>query len=172
MMESLSEWLTQTELSRFLSDTTQFSTWLIVPLSQTIHILGVAFVMISIAMLNLRLLGVAGGRQSFAQLTSQLTPWIWGALLVLLVTGVVQTIAEPGRELLNIGFQVKMVLLVGVVAITLFYSQTVKKDPGYWERSRERQRKAHMLAGLSLVAWVVIASAGRMIAYLDMRTEF
>lgn len=170
MLKGFSDWLTQTPLSLFLADTTQFSTWLIIPLSQTIHILAVSIVMISVAMLNLRLLGVAGHRDNFAQLTAQLMPWIWSALAVLLLTGALQAIAEPGREILNIGFQVKMALLLMVVAITFGYARTIRDDARYWDRSPERRMSARVLAAISLVLWIGIAAAGRLIAYLDMRT--
>ena len=58
MLEGFSEWLSSTPVNAFLADTTKLSTWLIVPMSQTIHIVGVAVVMIAVGMLNLRLLGV------------------------------------------------------------------------------------------------------------------
>src|SRR5579864_9142685 len=166
MLEGFTEWLTGTEASGVFSDTTQFATWLIIPVSQCIHLICVAIVMISVGVLNLKLLGVAGTRQTFAQLAGHLMPWIWAALTVLFITGTVQTVAEPGRELLNIGFKTKMVLLVCAVAITLIYENTARKDPNYWERSTERRKKAQALASISLVMWIGIAAAGRLIAYL------
>jgi hypothetical protein len=96
-------------------------------------------------------------------------PWIWSALTILFITGTIQTIAEPGRELLNLGFKTKMVLLTITVAITLLYERTIKKDPNYWEHSLERRKIAHVLATVSLVAWIGIVTAGRLIAYMDMR---
>jgi hypothetical protein len=169
MLEGFIEWLEVTPLSLVLSDTTNFWTWLIIPVSQCIHIVCVAIVMISVGILNLRLLGIAGTRQSFAQLAAHLMPWIWSALTILFITGTIQTIAEPGRELLNVGFKTKMVLLTMTVAITLVYERTVKKDPNYWEHSLERRKMAHVLATVSLVAWIGIVTAGRLIAYMDMR---
>ena len=80
-----------------------------------------------------------------------------------------QTIAEPGRELLNVSFRIKMVLLLITVAITIFYEHAVKGDPNYWEHSLERRKMARMLASFSMVLWFGIAAAGRLIAYLDMR---
>lgn len=171
MLEGFSEWLTNTPVNAFLADTTRMSTWLIVPMSQTIHIVGVAVVMIAVGMLNLRLLGVGVTRQSFAQMSAQYMPWLWGAMIVLLFTGVVQTVAEPGREILNVGFRIKIVLLAIVVAITALYEQRVKSDPNYWDASSARKKTAYKLASLSLVLWVGIAIAGRMIAYMDMRLE-
>src|SRR5882672_9010930 len=121
MLEGFAEWLEVTPLSMVLSDTTNFWTWLIIPVSQCIHIVCVAIVMMSVGILNLRLLGIAGTRQSFASLAGHLMPWIWTALTILFITGTIQTIAEPGRELLNIGFKTKMVLLAFTVIVTLVY---------------------------------------------------
>lgn len=166
MLEQFSEWLNQTQLSATLADTTHLSTWLIIPLSQCIHILGVAVVMISVGVLNLHILGIVGRRLTFAQLAGHLIPWVWGALIVLLITGTLQTIAEPGRELMNIAFRVKMVMLLITAGITLVYQITVRKDPFYWEYSPQRRQAARMLATISLTLWVGMVAAGRLIAYL------
>jgi hypothetical protein len=56
MLQELSDWLEQTALHTIFADTTRLETWLIIPLSQTIHIMGVAVVMTAIGMLNLQLL--------------------------------------------------------------------------------------------------------------------
>jgi hypothetical protein len=165
MLEDFSQWLTHTPLSTSLADTTHLSTWLIIPVSQSIHILSVAVVMISVGVLNLHLLGIVRTRQTFAQLASHLIPWIWGALVVLFITGAIQTIAEPGRELLNVSFRVKMLMLLMTVGVILIYQVTVRKDPNYWEHSPQRRQTARMLATISLVLWVGIAAAGRLIAY-------
>jgi len=172
MLQALSDWLTQTPLHEVFSDTTRLETWLIIPISQTVHILGVAIVMIAIGMLNLRLLGVRVTRQSFANLSARWMPWIWSAMVVLFITGAVQTIAEPTRELMNYTFRIKIVMLLVAVAITVFYRAQVKKDAKYWERSGERRTLAYALASVSLVLWLGIVAAGRLIAYVGRIDEF
>ena len=166
MLLDLSEWLEQTALHTFFADTTRLETWLIIPLSQTIHILGVAVVMTAVGTLNLQLLGVRVTKQSFAEFSAGWMPWIWAAMAALLLTGVIQTIAEPTRELMNNTFRIKIILLVIVMAITVLYRMQVKKDPGYWQRSGERRAAAYALASLSLVLWLGIVAAGRLIAYV------
>jgi uncharacterized membrane protein len=168
MLQQLTDWLNQSYLNVLFSDTTHLSTWLIIPISQSMHIFAVAIVMISVGILNLRLLRVAGTNQPFAGLTERFMPWIWTALLILLATGVVQTIAEPNRELMNVTFRLKMILLVIVVAITAVYQRSVTKDPLYWERSPDRLRVSRFLAGFSLALWLGILAAGRFIAYFDI----
>lgn len=171
MFQGFVEWLEQSPASQFLSDTTGFWTWLIIPMSQCVHIVSIGMLLICVGILNFRLLGLGSDRRSFAQLASALMPWIWTCLIVLFLTGVVQTVAEPGRELLNIGFKVKMLLLLTVVAITVFYERSVRNDPQYWEHSPERRRMGRLLASVSLILWVGVAASGRLIAYLDMRHE-
>ena len=165
MLQEFSDWLSQSSLTALFSDTTHIETWLIIPVSQSLHILGVAIIMISVGMLNLQLLGVGVSRQSFGKLCRQLVPWIWAALILLLITGVVQTIAEPTREIMNITFRTKMVMLLVTIAITALYQIRVNKDLTYWERSPERQNLGRLLASVSLVLWVGILAAGRVIAY-------
>ncbi len=169
MFQGFVEWLEQTPASQFLSDTTGFWTWLIIPVSQCIHITSIALLMISVGMLNLKLLGLNSSRQTFAQLAETLMPWIWSSLAVLFLTGTLQTVAEPGRELLNIGFKVKMVLLAVAVLLTVVYQRSINRDPQYWEFSPQRRRTGQLLASVSLILWIGIATSGRLIAYLDMR---
>jgi hypothetical protein len=173
MFQDLSDWLVQTSLHAVFSDTTRLETWLIIPISQTVHILGVAIVMIAVGMLNLQLLGVRVTRQqSFAENSAWWMPWISVAMAVLFITGVVQTIAEPTREIMNNMFRIKIVLLLIVVGITVMYRVNVRKDPKYWERSGERRALGYVLASLSLVLWLGIVAAGRLIAYIGAIEEF
>jgi uncharacterized membrane protein len=166
MLQEISDWLAQSYLNAIFTDTNHLETWLIIPVSQTVHILGVAIIMIAVGMLNLRLVGIGASRQSFAGLSAQLVPWIWTGMALLVISGVVQTIAEPTRELMNNSFRVKMVMLLITVAITVLYQVQIKKDPSYWERSQERQNLARVLATVSLALWIGIATAGRLIAYV------
>ena len=164
MLQELSDWLAHSQLNALFSDTTRLETWLIIPLSQSVHILGIAIVMIAVGMLNLQLLGFRVTRLSFAEHTARWMPWIWTAMAVLLVTGVVQTIAEPTREIMNYTFRIKMIMLAIVLAITIAYRMQVKKDAKYW--SGKRQGLARSLASLSLVLWLGIIAAGRLVAYV------
>jgi uncharacterized membrane protein SirB2 len=157
MIESFCNWLSNTSVSL----TIQTVMW-VIPAVQTVHILCVAIVMSSMAMLDLRLLGVSGRRQSISQMVSRFVPWVWGALPVLLTSGIILIIGEPSRELLNPYFRAKMVMLATVIVITFVVQRRNKKDANYWEG----RRAAAAWTGLaSLLLWVGIVTAGRWIAY-------
>jgi uncharacterized membrane protein SirB2 len=157
MIQSFCDWLSNTSVSL----TIQTIVW-IIPAVQTIHILCVAIVMSCMAMLDLRLIGVAGRRQPVSRMVSRFVPWVWGALPVLLTTGSILIIGEPSRELLNPYFRAKMAMLATVIVITFFVQRQNRKNPNYWEA----RKAAAALAGLaSLLLWVGIVTAGRWIAY-------
>jgi hypothetical protein len=160
MLTSLADWLTGSSLNIVLSDTR------LVAASQSVHILAVAIAMMSVAMINLRLLGLAGTRQTSAKVIEQLMPWVWASLAVLLLTGMLQTIAEPARELLSRTFWFKMSMLAVAVLIAAIYQRAMRKDDHYWEASRDRRNTARALATVSLFLWVAIVAAGRLIAYI------
>jgi len=157
MIESFCDWLANTSLSL----TIQTVMW-IIPAVQTVHILCVAIVMSCMAMMDLRLIGVAGRKYSISRTVGRFVPWVWGALPVLLTTGVILIIGEPSRELLNPYFRAKMAFLLVVTLITFFVQRQNKKDATYWEA---RRVAAALTGALSLLLWVGIVSAGRWIAY-------
>ncbi|HKB63354.1 MAG TPA: DUF6644 family protein [Burkholderiales bacterium] len=153
-------WLEETPLSQ----TIQGTGW-IVPTVQTVHILSVAAVLSSVLMIDLRLMGVLGRDQPLARVSERFRPVIWWTLPVLLATGAVMIIGEPARSLANPVFQLKMVLLVAAIVVTLSYQVPLGANPAFWEGSSGRRGAAQLIAVLSLALWAGIVFAGRWIAY-------
>jgi uncharacterized membrane protein len=155
-MQAFCDWLSNTRLSL----TIQTVLW-IIPAVQTVHILCVAIVMSSMAMLDLRLLGLAGRAKSISYMVKRFVPWVWWTLPVMAATGAILIIGEPSRELLNPYFRAKMLMLATVILITLAV-QLLNNKNAYWEM---RQRGAILAGSVSLLLWVGIVTAGRWIAY-------
>lgn len=139
-----------------LSQTLQNVRWMI-PLIQSTHILALSLVFVSAAVVDLRLLGVAGRRQTLASLTDRFLPWVGWGVLVLLVTGLLLMAAEPRRALLNPFFQLKMAALVVVGLMTWFIAANAT--------DADRRGLAKPLALGSLLLWLAIIGLGRWIAY-------
>ena len=156
------EWLASTPVS----NTIQNVAW-IIPLTQTVHIICIALLLASAAMLDLRLFGIAGRSDSVAGTAKRLLPWIWGTLPILLLTGVILTVAEPSRELENSTFVKKMILILIAMVVTGALQLALKRDPAFWDATPGRARWAKVLAVASLALFVAIVFAGRLIAYTD-----
>ena len=59
------------------------------PIVQTFHIAGICIVVGSIVMINLRFLGIAVPSQNITEMLNRLMPWMWWALLVNVLSGLV-----------------------------------------------------------------------------------
>jgi len=159
-LEDFCVWLEQTPLSESIQQTL----W-VVPAIQTVHILAVAAVLISALMINLRLLNLCNADQTTASIFDRFVKVIWWALPVLLLSGALLIVGEPARSLANDVFQLKMLLLIGVVVLTLVLHKRLGSDGLFWESSAARQMTARTLALISMGCWLGIICAGRWIAY-------
>ena len=158
-MARISDWLAATEASIAVSGTT----WA-VPTVQSIHILAIAVVLSSVAMLDLRLAGLIGREQPVRSMALRFYPWIWTALGVLLATGLVMIVAEPERELRNWIFWTKMGLIVAAILATLPVRRWLD-ECRFRDLPPARRTAVRAFALVSLIFWVLVIVCGRWIAY-------
>jgi hypothetical protein len=160
MFRPFADWLASTPLSQLF----QNQPW-VVPTSQSVHIVCVCLVFTSALMINLRLMGVGASGRTISQLTKTLVPWMWGALVVLLLTGTVQTIAEPVRQFVTPAFWAKMCMIIIVAAMTGVFARKVRTNAARWDAAGTRPASARAFAIGSSILWIAIIICGRFIAY-------
>lgn len=158
-LTAVSTWLASTGLTTWLAS----QVW-VVPTLQSIHILAIGIILASLAMLDLRLAGFIGREQSMRDMTLRFYPWIWGALAVLVITGILQIMAEPARELLNWVFWTKMGLIVTAVLFTAPVKRLLE-DRRFRDLPLRKQRIVRTCGLVSLALWVLVVTCGRWIAY-------
>jgi hypothetical protein len=161
MIEAFCDWLSATPLSLAL----QAADWF-VPSVQTVHILAIAILLISVNVISLKLVGLIRGVQPLATTMARSTPLIWTALLVLLVTGMLLTITEPARELLNWAFRLKMLMVLILAGCMALIQWRLSANADYWTASAGRKWLARVLGVLVLALGACIVTAGRWIAYV------
>jgi hypothetical protein len=137
------------------------------PIIQTVHILGIAVVMGSIVMLDLRILGLAARSQQIPEMTKRLMPWLWWALASNLVSGGFFLLGRPNRYFNNPVFAWKMSFLLPAIALTLLYYLMSRRQDNYWQMNLKRQWMGRAIALLSLSLLILVATSGRWIAYLE-----
>ena len=160
-MQKFCDWLASTWLSQLFANAGWF-----VPTVQTIHILSIAAVVTMLGMMNFRMLRITRSGPPLQNLAGGYVPWVWRALVILLISGILLTITEPTRELMNDSFRLKMLMVVVLVVLTSVFHSAVRKDPEYWSASPRRRLVGSAIALTSLLLCVSIVAAGRLIAYV------
>lgn len=160
MFLDFAAWLQSTDPSLAI----QTVTW-VIPLTQSIHILTIGIVFVSILLLTLRILGVARTDERFEAIAQRFVPYIGYGLVVMAATGAILVVGEPLREFNTLSFWLKMTLLLVAVLSGVAFLKTLRTAqlPGDLQREFARSRKAAALVILSL--WVCIIYLGRTIAY-------
>lgn len=148
---------------------TGISTWLravtwIIPTVQSVHIVAIAALIGSALVMDLRLAGVLATDETPGTVVRRHLPWLWGALVVLVITGLTMVIGEPYRELLNPTFWKKMIAVAFAFVLTLLFRYPIL-HPDFRLEHAKWAMLVKPAAWASLAAWVYVIYCGRWIAY-------
>ena len=137
------------------------------PIIQTVHILGIAVVMGTIAFQSLRILGLAIPSQNFPEITERVMPVFWAALFIMIFSGAFFVFGRPTRYFNNPVFLWKMLCLAPLLIMMLFYQGMGRLQNNYWQLNAKRELVARVIAVTSILLILAICTAGRWIAYLE-----
>ena len=161
ILEDVAHWIAATPPSILIQTN---ESWFI-PTVQSIHIAGIGVVLACVLMMALRVLGVSGHDQTVLQTQRRFGPWLYGALCLLLVTGVLMIIGEPERELVTFSFWAKMTLVAVGTAIALVFQRSVRAAGADWEDKVGSHTPVKVIAVATFLMWLAVVFLGRLIAY-------
>jgi hypothetical protein len=146
-----------------LAQALRHSEWLY-PLVEVVHIAGIALLVGSVWVFDLRVLGL--GQAPIRQLARATLPWSVAALLLIVPSGLLLFVADAQALLGNRAFLLKMLLLAAAGANAAAFHLALS---GHVRRAGETAQlsaglRAH--AAASLLLWLAIIGCGRMIAYV------
>lgn len=159
----LCQWIYATRLSTGIRESPY---WF--PIIEGIHTLGITAVVGTIAVLDLRLLGIIMKNEPVSRIARQVLPWTWAGFSVMFVTGVLLSIAESATNYFNWAFRIKLILLVLVGLNPLIFHLGVFRNVNSWDVAGATPPRARAAAVCSLALWAGIIVAGRLIAYVNM----
>ena len=160
-MNQFALWLASTPPSVFIQE---HNAWT-VPAIQSVHIVGIALVMGSVLMIDLRILGLAWTERTLQETTSRFGPWLTGSLWLLLATGLLMVVGEPVRELVTFSFWLKMALVAIGAVVAVAFQRALRRHEQQWEGTLVHRPSIKALAVLTFLVWVGVIFLGRLIAY-------
>ncbi len=129
------------------------------------HVLTLGLFFGTALIVDLRLLGLAMRRVPVSEFLSQLLPWTTGGFLLMAASGSLMFYAAPVDKYVNLFFRAKMgMLLVAGITVWLFY-RSVGRRIDEWDSDPVPPTAARVAGGLTLMLWVGMLVAGRMIPY-------
>jgi uncharacterized membrane protein SirB2 len=154
------EWLQTTPVSVAI----QSVAW-VIPLLQSVHIVMIGVVFISILMIALRVLGRIRMDEPFGVVWARFAPWMWAGLVVMALTGLTLIVGEPIREFTALSFWLKMGLIVIGVVTTVAFGRSLGPATLVAAQGPEFSGSIKAATIVTLAIWIAIIFLGRAIAY-------
>jgi hypothetical protein len=139
------------------------------PMIESTHVIGLALVFGTIAVIDLRLLGIASTHRSFKRMWSDILKWTWGAFALTALTGSLMFTTNASVYYHNFYFRTKMLLLVLTGINMLFFELTAGRTIHGWDQAPSAPRAGKAVAVLSLAMWIGIICMGRLIGFTTTR---
>ncbi|HJO11454.1 MAG: hypothetical protein QGG67_11930 [Gammaproteobacteria bacterium] len=136
------------------------------PFLESIHVIAATFVVGSILMVDLRLMGLAAVRYKISTLSKELLPWTWGAFVVAIITGLGMFITRAASHVVNPAFQWKVVLLLLAGINMAYFHFQVYKNIARWDTETVTPTQLKMIGSLSLFLWAGVMLAGRWVGHI------
>ncbi|HUQ75123.1 MAG TPA: DUF6644 family protein [Burkholderiales bacterium] len=143
--------------------------WLwLYPAVETIHILGIALLFGSIAVLDLRLLGVSRS-VPVRSLARHVLPWSAASFLLIVPSGLAMFVAHASEFISSPVFAIKMCLIMAAGLNAALFHAITFRTADVWDSDEMRKLgpppSARLAGALSLALWASVIACGRLLAY-------
>ena len=161
MFQNFFQWLYDTSLAEAIRSNEMLFPWL-----ESIHVLAITLVLGSIAVVDLRLLGIASRSRPVTRLIREVLPVTWCAFIVAVLSGGTLFTSNAVEYSKNFPFQMKMVLMALAGLNMLAFHLVTYRSVGQWDEAPETPAAARVAGGVSIALWLGIVAFGRWIAYV------
>ncbi|MGH8232343.1 MAG: DUF6644 family protein, partial [Steroidobacteraceae bacterium] len=139
------------------------SEWLF-PIVETLHVMALSVVVGSIAMMDLRLLGIAARTSPVSRLSKEVLPWTWTAWCMAAVFGTLMFISKAHAYATNPQFQLKFACMFMAALNMLVFHLGAFRRVEHWDLE-DPPTSAKIAGGLSLLFWIGVVFFGRWVGF-------
>lgn len=135
------------------------------PITETIHVLSLAVVFGSIAMLDLRLVGISSRTGAVSVISHEVLPFTWVAFAVATLSGTLLFISNASGYAANRQFQLKFLFIALAGVNMLAFHLGAYRSVSQWDHRMPPPNAARIAGVLSIVLWLTIIVFGRWTGY-------
>ncbi len=135
------------------------------PATEALHIIGIGLLFGSIAIVDLRLIGL-GRRVPVSALAGLAVPWSLAGFVLAATTGLLMFTAHAAEFITLPVFILKMgLILAGGINAAILHT-SVLRDTRPWDTGASTPPAAKVAGGVSIALWIGVVACGRLLAYL------
>lgn len=129
-----------------------FSTtgWMYASVS-VIHYLTMFWFIGSMAVVDLRVMGVAAKKRNLMELSTQIFPWAWTGFVLAIISGFMMFTADAGDWAPDPVFHVKL----GMIILSVVFAILVQRGAPKWAALPEIPTSAKVIAAIGLALWIL-----------------
>jgi hypothetical protein len=147
-----------------------FSEWMrgslkALPIIEAIHVMAVATVYGTIAVIDLRLIGLVDLHRPFTRVFREVLHWTWVGFAFAVVTGVLLFVPNARTYVVNTAFGLKLAALACAGLNMAVFEFTTLKSVAAWDASTTVPRNARIAGVTSLLLWTAVIVCGRWIGF-------
>ncbi len=135
------------------------------PLIETTHVLSLMLFVGTIAVVDLRMLGLVFKNVEISTITSRVLPFTLIGFVIIVTTGILLFYAIPVRTYHSIWFRIKVIMIILAGINAWYYHARIERDSYNWDQASRPPWRVQLTAAFSLLSWIVVIFTGRMIAY-------
>ena len=159
MLQSFASSIADSGLNRWIAET--YWLW---PVLEIIHFIGLSIMFGALLIIDARLLGMLRSYDTGS--IKRLVPLVWLGFCINLASGTMFFIGDPMRYAINIGFQLKMLLILVAGLNAIAYQLQVRPRMTDWNTVSSMPAIAKLVAASSLLIWAGVLLLGRLIPYV------
>jgi uncharacterized membrane protein len=160
VLESLLQVVENTKIATAIREGAVLFPWI-----ECVHVLAITLVIGSIAVVDLRLVGLTSRDRGVAEVTTAVLPITWIAFVCAVITGVLMFSSNAASYGSNVYFRIKMALIVLAGINMGVYHLAVSRGLERWRTVDSTPIRARIVGAVSLCLWLGIVAAGRWIGF-------
>lgn len=136
------------------------------PWFESLHVLAIAVVIGTIAIVDLRLLGLSFRERPASELMDRVLPFTRWAFIAAAITGLAMFVSHAVEYMDKGPFVVKLILLVIAGANIAMFHFVTARDIHVWDTGAALPARVKLAGATSLTLWVLIVGCGRWIGFV------
>ncbi len=136
-----------------------------IPIADAMHVIAIAFVLGTILIVDIRLLGLPSTRWPITLLSHPLIRCTWLAFVIAAITGTLIFVANATTYYINLAFRIKMILILMAGINMMVFEFITVKTLEKWDQEVQPPLAAKTAAFASLTLWIGVLVLGRITGY-------